>query len=106
MKTPGHQPTTEKEVDCCGVWKEKEKAKGKKKSVQLATPPSPPPPLPHRAASPIVSVPRPHSAQQIATTPETAIPTASGSTSNRQPGDDGDDEPMVDRWRLLPQASR
>jgi SNF2 family DNA or RNA helicase len=86
--------------------KEKEKAKGKK-SVQLATaPPPPPPPLPHRAASPIVSVPRPDSAQQIATTTETAIPTASGSASNRQPGDDGDDEPMVDRWRLLPQASR
>jgi hypothetical protein len=80
--------------------KEKEKAKGKK-SVQLAIPP---PPTPLRAAS--VSVPRPDSAHQIATTTETAIPTASGSASNRQLGDDDDDEPMMDRWRLLPQASR
>jgi hypothetical protein len=82
--------------------KEKEKAKGKK-SVQLATAP---PPTPLRAASPIVYVHRPDSAQQIATTTETAIPTASGSASNRQLGDDDDDEPMIDRRRLQPQASR
>ena len=85
--------------------KEKEKTQGKR-GVQLATPP----PLPHRAASPVVSVPPPDlSTHQLTTLPETSQPAAaaaSGSASKGQQDDDDDDEPMMDRWRLLPQASR
>jgi hypothetical protein len=81
--------------------KRKENAKGKE-SVQLATPP----PLPRRAAPSIIDVPRPDPTKQIATTAETATPTASGSASNRQLDDDDDNEPMMDRWMALPQASR
>jgi SNF2 family DNA or RNA helicase len=83
--------------------KEKEKAKWKK-SVQLATPL----PLPHRAVSPVVSVPsQGHSMQQLTTLPETSQPAAASSfATKRQQDEDEDNEPMMDRWRLLPQASR
>ena len=101
------QPATPKknEKKGSGKGKEKEKTQGKR-GVQLATPP----PLPHRAASPVVSVPPPDlSTHQLTTLPETSQPAAaaaSGSASKGQQDDDDDDEPMMDRWRLLPQASR
>jgi hypothetical protein len=77
--------------------KEKQKTK---KSVQLATPT----PLAHRAASPILSIPPQGSTQQLTTSPEEAmIPGASDFVSKSPRNDDDDDEPMMERWRLLSQ---
>ena len=71
-----------------GKGKEKQKTG---KSVRLTTPP---------LASPIVSFPPPKSRQRFSTPPDVGIPSASGFLAQRQPDDEDDGEPMMDRWRL------